>query len=367
MKVKYYNIDKEFQRSYKKFNKHFLDFKKTGNLLLGKHLNNFEKKLSNMIGSKHVLGVANGTDALELSIKSLNPPNNSEIITTSNTFVSTVNSIINVGCKPVFADIDTNYNIDPNKIENHINKKTFAIMPVHLNGLPACMNKIRKISKKYNLHIIEDAAQSILSTYHGKYIGNQKNLACFSMHPTKNLGVLGDGGFISTNDTALFKKLKLLRNHGLKDGKSIMVGRNSRLNEINSLVAYLRLDFLKQDTLIKQKIANFYNQNLTSNVITPRNDCCRDNTHAYHRYVVRVPNRDKLIKYLTKNNIEVKVHYPKNIHEYKIFTKYLKNNTNLTNTLNYSKEILSLPCNHFMSIKHAEFVVNKINRYYESS
>ena len=365
MKVNYYNIDKEFQRSYKKFNKYFLEFKKSGNLLLGKHLNNFEKKLSNLIGSKHVLGVANGTDALELSIKSLNPPYNAEIITTSNTFVSTVNSIINVGCKPVFVDIDINYNIDPSKIEKHINKNTFAIMPVHLNGLPACMNKIRKISKKYNLHIIEDAAQSILSTYHGKYIGNQKNLACFSMHPTKNLGVLGDGGFIATNDTSLFKKISLLRNHGLKDGKSLLVGRNSRLNEINSLIAYLRLDFLKKDTLIKQKIANFYNQNLKSNVITPQNNCCRQNTHTYHRYVIRVPDRDKLKKYLIKNNIEVKVHYSKNIHEYKIFRKYLKNNTNLNNTLRYSKEILSLPCNHFMSIKQAEFVVNKINRYYQ--
>jgi len=365
MKVNYYNIDKEFQRSYKKFNKYFLEFKKSGNLLLGKHLNNFEKKLSNLIGSKHVLGVANGTDALELSIKSLNPPYNAEIITTSNTFVSTVNSIINVGCKPVFVDIDTNYNIDPSKIEKHINKNTFAIMPVHLNGLPACMNKIRKISKKYNLHIIEDAAQSILSTYHGKYIGNQKNLACFSMHPTKNLGVLGDGGFIATNDTSLFKKISLLRNHGLKDGKSLLVGRNSRLNEINSLIAYLRLDFLKKDTLIKQKIANFYNQNLKSNVITPQNNCCRQNTHTYHRYVIRAPDRDKLKKYLIKNKIEVKVHYSKNIHEYKIFRKYLKNNTNLNNTLRYSKEILSLPCNHFMSIKQAEFVVNKINRYYQ--
>ena len=185
------------------------------------------------------------------------------------------------------------------------------------------------------------------------------------MHPTKNLGVLGDGGFIATNDTSLFKKISLLRNHGLKDGKSLLVGRNSRLNEINSLIAYLRLDFLKKDTLIKQKIANFYNQNLKSNVITPQNNCCRQNTHTYHRYVIRVPDRDKLKKYLIKNNIEVKVHYSKNIHEYKIFRKYLKNNTNLNNTLRYSKEILSLPCNHFMSIKQAEFVVNKINRYYQ--
>ena len=115
----------------------------------GPYVEKFEKIFAKEIGVDYCVSVANGTDALELSIKSLNPPNNSEIITTSNTFVSTVNSIINVGCKPVFADIDTNYNIDPNKIENHINKKTFAIMPVHLNGLPACMNKIRKISKKW--------------------------------------------------------------------------------------------------------------------------------------------------------------------------------------------------------------------------
>ncbi len=367
MEVKYYNINKEFLRSYKNFNKNFEEIKKTGNLLLGKNLINFEIKLSKILGSKHILGVANGTDALELSLKSLNPPMNSEIITTSNTFVSTVNSIINVGCKPVFVDIDSSYNIDPNEIEKHINKNTFAIIPVHLNGLPACMNKIRKISKKYNLHIVEDAAQSILSKYDGKYIGNQKNLACFSMHPTKNLGVLGDGGFISTNDTSLYNKLKIMRNHGLRNGNSIMVGRNSRLNEVNSIVASIRLEFLKKDTLIKQNIADYYTNNLTGEVVVPKNDCCRDNSHTYHRYVVRVPNRKKLVEYLKKNKIEVKIHYPKNIHQYKIFKKYLKKNTNLNNTLKFSNEILSLPCNHFMTMKEVEFVVKKINTFYGSS
>lgn len=367
MKIRYYSIDKEFQRSFKYFNKQLKDFKKSGNFLLGKHLNNFEKKLSNIIGSKHVLGVANGTDALELAIKSLNPPPGSEIITTSNTFVSTVNSIVNTGCRPVFVDIDKSYNIDPEKIIKSINKKTFAIIPVHLNGLPACMNKIINISKKFNLHIIEDAAQSILSTYNGKYIGNQSNLACFSMHPTKNLGVLGDGGFISTNNTKLFKKLKMLRNHGLENGDSVLIGRNSRLSEINALVASIRLSFLKKDTLLKQKIAKFYSQNLSSSVIVPNNSCCRSNSHTYHRYVIRAPKRNELVKYLYNKGIEVKVHYPKSIHQYKIFKKFLKRNTDLKNTINFSKEILSLPCNHFLTIKHAEYIVKKINSFYGSS
>jgi len=367
MQVKYYYIEKDFERSFAKFNRHFLSFKKNGNFLLGKHLKSFEKKISNMLGSKYVLGVANGTDALELAIKALNPPINSEIITTSNTFVSTVNSIINVGCKPVFVDIDDSYNIDPQEIIKHITKKTFAIIPVHLNGLPACMNKITEIAKKFKLQIIEDAAQSIFSMYNSKFIGNQSNLACFSMHPTKNLGVMGDGGFISTNNRSLYEKIKIMRNHGLKNGKSLLVGRNSRLNEINSLIASIRLDFLKKDTIIKKNIAKYYDQNLTSYVKTPNTDCCRMNSHTYHRYVIRAPHREKLIKHLKKNLIEVKVHYTKNIHEYQIFKKFLKSNTNLKNTMKFSRQILSLPCNHFMHIKQAKFVVRKINEFYGKS
>ena len=365
MIISYYNIDKEFKRSLPFLNKLLPKFKTTGNFILGNHLENFEKKLSKILGSKYVLGVANGSDALELSISSLEPPPGSEIITTSNTFVSTVNAIINSGCKPVFADIDKTYNIDPEKIEKHITKKTFAIIPVHLNGLPACMFKINKIAKKYKLKVIEDAAQSILSTYDGKYIGNQNNLACFSLHPTKNLGVIGDGGFISTNNKKLYEKLKILRNHGIKNGDNFLVGRNSRLSEINALVASIRLKFLKKDTLIKNKIAKFYSKNLSSKLTIPQMDCCKENTHTFHRYVIMAPLRDKLKNFLKKRNIETKVHYPKNIHQIKVFKKYLKKNTSLKNTEKFSKSIISLPCNHFMNIREVRYITSKINEFYK--
>ena len=365
MRVNYYNIDLEFKRSYKDFLNRSKKFKKSGNFLIGDFLSEFEIKLAKILNTKYVIGVANGTDALEIAIRVLNPPQGAEIITTSNTFVSTVNAIINMGCKPVFVDIDETYNIDPQKIEKAITSKTFAIMPVHLNGLPACLNKIKKISKKYKIHLIEDAAQSILSMYDNKYIGNQNNMACFSMHPTKNLGVIGDGGFIATNNVFYFKKIKLLRNHGLNNnGKTLEVGRNSRLSEINASIASLRLNFLKKDTKIKRNIANYYSKNLCEAVNTPKNSCCRNTQHTYHRYVIRVKKRKKLIDFLKKNKIEVKIHYPKNIHEYSIFSKYIKKNTDLKKTIEYSKNILSLPCNHFMSIKQAKYVVEKINQFY---
>ena len=366
MRVNYYNIDLEFNRSYEKFLDCTKKFKKSGNFLIGEFLADFEKKLAKILNTKYVIGVANGTDALEIAIRVLNPPKGAEIITTSNTFVSTVNAIINMGCIPVFVDIDETYNIDPKKIEKAITSKTFAIMPVHLNGLPACLNKIKKISKKYKLHLIEDAAQSILSVYNNKYIGNQNNMACFSMHPTKNLGVIGDGGFITTNNITYFKKINLLRNHGLDKGKSLEVGRNSRLSEINASIASLRLNFLKEDTKVKTNIANYYSKNICEEVKKPDNSCCRSMEHTYHRYVVRVKKRKKLIEYLKKNRIEVKIHYPKNIHQYSIFKKYIKKNTDLKKTTEYSKNILSLPCNHFMNMKQAKFVVEKINKFYGS-
>lgn len=365
MLVPYYNIHKEFERIEKTFISSIRKIGNSGNFILGKNTKSFEKKLQKFIGSKNIIAVANGTDALELSIAALNIPSGSEIISVSNTFISTINSILRSGCKPVLCDIDETYNINPLKIEKLITTKTKAIIAVHLNGMPCCMNKINLIAKKYKLKVIEDSAQSILSEYGQKKIGNSKNLSCFSLHPTKNLGGLMDGGFISTNDNKLSKKIRIMRNHGLKDrGIVKFVGQNSRLSEINANALLKKIKFIKNDIRYKIKLAKIYDRILDKNyVITPSYACCKDIIHTYHRYVIRVKHRKGLIKYLNKKKIETKIHYEKNIHQQESISKKIKVPFKLKFTEKVSRENLSLPINQFLKIDQIIFVAKSINEF----
>ena len=366
MKVNYYNIVKEFKRIEKKAIKTFKNIGSSGNYILGNCLKKFEKKISQILKCHYVIGVANGTDALEIALAAEGIPKGTEIITTSNTFISTVNAIINYGCTPVFVDIDETLNIDPSKITGAITKKTSAIIPVHLNGMPACLDKIDKIAKKFKLKVVEDSAQSILSKYNNRFIGNSNNLSCFSLHPTKNLGGIGDGGFITTNNKAKYQKILLLRNHGLaKRGVVKIPGRNSRLDEINAATLSLKLDYLVSDTKKKISISKLYDKHLTNKIGKPNYGCCKGITHTFHRYVIRVKKRKLLLSYLKKHKIDAKVHYEKNIHKQDNFKKYLKNNQKLVATDNFSNKVVSLPINQFLNNKQIQFVIDKINFFYE--
>jgi len=364
MKVNYYQIESEFRRSFINFTKLIKNYKSDANFILGKNVKFFERAIAKLLGCNYVIGVANGTDAIELSIKALGLNSGDEILTTSNTFIATANAIINAGCVPRFVDIDETMNMDPYEIEKNINKKTKAIIPVHLNGMPCCMKKINAIAKKYKLKVIEDAAQAICSKYAGKFIGNSQNLTCFSLHPTKNLGVLGDGGFITTNSNKIYKKLCLLRNHGLEKEEFKLVGRNSRLDDIDALIGFIRLRYIKKDTNRKLKIAKLYDKFLSGLVKTPYLGCCENIQHTYHRYVIRAKKRDILFNFLRKKGIDVKIHYKKNIHEQKYYKNYLTKKTRLRITTNISKEIISLPCNHFMKDAEVFKVIYSIKEFF---
>ena len=366
MKVPYYNINKEFNRIKKPFIEDLKKIGSSGNFILGRNLKLFEEKLKKIIGCKNVIGVANGTDALELAISALNIKKNTEIISVSNTFISTINAILRSGCKPVLCDIDNTFNIDPTKIERLINKKTSAIIAVHLNGMPCCMDEINSIARKHKIQVIEDSAQSILSEYNGKKIGNSKNICCFSLHPTKNFGGIMDGGFISTKDKVLANKIKIMRNHGLqKRGIVKYVGQNSRLSEINSNALIKKIGYLKKDTLHKIKLAKYYDNFLDKKkIITPDYGCCKKILHSYHRYVIRVKKRKSLMKYLKSNGIETKIHYEKNIHRQRSIFKKLKIPFKLDKTDKISQETLSLPINQFLSLNHVKYVTKKINEFY---
>ena len=369
MRVRFYKIGNEFSRVKRSYTKKINKIFTSGNFINGTSNRKFEKKISNLLKIKYVCGVGNGSDALEIGLLAIGVKKGDEVITPTNSWVSSLNAILNVGAKPVLVDVDKNYNIDCEEVKKAITKKTKAIMPVHLNGLPASMDEIKKIAKKNKLKIIEDSAQAILSKYKDKYVGTIGSVGCFSMHPTKNLGVAGDGGFIVTNKKLLFDKIKLISNHGLNHkGDLIMQGRNSRLDELQAEFILHKLQYLKEDTKKKQKIASIYSKKLKKYVIVPTISVKSKIIHTYHRYVIRLKNkneRNQLKKYLEKKNIETKIHYPKPIHGYKCFSKYAFKKR-LKNSENQSDTILSLPINHFMSNNEVNFIIQSIIRFFKN-
>ncbi len=340
---------------------------KKGDYTLGKEVDLCEKNFAKRTGAKFAISVGNGTDALLLSLKGLGIGQGDEVITVPYTFVATVGSIVTAGAKPVFVDVKDDYNIDENQIESAITKKTKAIMPVHWAGRPCEMDKILSIAKKYNLKVVQDSAHIIGAKYKKNYLVNYGDVCTYSMHPLKNLNVWGDGGFIVTNKKELAKKLYLIRNHGLKDRNNVEIfGYNSRLDTIQAAVANYKMKF-KLDNITKKRIENskLLDKLLAKNenvILVKREKYLKEVFHLYH---INVKKRDSLQKFLIKNDIDAKVHYPIPIHLQKAakFLKYKKGDFPVSEKL--AKTSLSLPVHEFINKKHVAHVVNTINKFYK--
>ena len=236
-KINHNYLSSQFS-DYKKILNKISKVVKRNDFTLGEEVNKFERNISKLIGAKHVLAVGSGTDAIMLSLKCLGVEKGDEVITTPFTFYATIGAIVTSGAKPVFVDVKDDYNIDPDLIEKKITKKTKAILPVHWGGKICDMKKISKIAKKYSIPIVEDACHAILAKKYGKFAGNFGSMGCFSLHPLKNLNAWGDGGFIIIKDSKDFRKLSLMRNHGLVSrNKTLMFAYNSRLDTIQAVVA----------------------------------------------------------------------------------------------------------------------------------
>ena len=340
---------------------------KKGDYTLGKEVDLCEKNFAKRTGAKFAISVGNGTDALLLSLKALGIGQGDEVITVPYTFVATVGSIVTAGAKPVFVDVKDDYNIDENQIVSAITKKTKAIMPVHWAGRPCEMDKILSIAKKYNLKVVQDSAHIIGAKYKNNYLVNYGDVCTYSMHPLKNLNVWGDGGFIVTNKKELAKKLYLIRNHGLKDRNNVEIfGYNSRLDTIQAAVANYKMKF-KLDNITKKRIENskLLDKLLAKNenvILVKREKYLKEVFHLYH---INVKKRDSLQKFLIKNDIDAKVHYPIPIHLQKAakFLKYKKGDFPVSEKL--AKTSLSLPVHEFINKKHVAHVVNTINKFYK--
>ncbi len=366
MKVNFTNLKSEFFELEKNFIYCLKKIGKNGDYILGKELKIFENKIKKFLNVKYVLGVGNWTEGMSMVCEALNLNSKDEIITVSNSFVATCGAISYAGCKPILIDVNENLNMDTKILEKKISKNTKAIMPVHLSGIPAEIDEIKKICKKYNLIFIEDAAHAFGGKYKDKYLGTHGDIGIFSLHPRKNFHVLGDGGIIVTKNKRLYKKLLLLRNHGLKNrNESVVWGTNSRLDNLQAAFGNIMIKKIKKWNKKFLKIANYYSKSLKHIVQVPKYNK-KISTPTFHQYIIRTNKRDGLKKFLSKKGIETAIHYPKPIHKQKAFTSSY-GNIKLKNTEKYARQILSLPIHAYLKQKEINYITKNIKIFFSKN
>lgn len=360
--IKFLDLKKINNRYREEIDSRIKNILDKGWYLQGEENENFTKNFANFCGTKFALGVANGLDALNLIIKAYGFGNGDEIIVPANTYIATILAISENGCIPILVEPDIKtYNINPDSIEEKITTKTKAIMVVHLYGQAVQMEKIWKIAKKYNLKIIEDSAQAHGAIYQKKRTGNLGDASGFSFYPGKNLGCIGDGGAVTTNDEELFNKIKAIANYG-SDRKyhHIYKGVNSRLDEIQAAVLDIKLKHLDSDNNKRRKISKYYRENIkNSKIILP--ETYDEKSHVWHIFAVRTHNRDEFQKYLTEKGIQTIIHYPTPPHKQGAYKEW--NNLSFPITEEIHNTILSLPISPVMTDSEIEKVVEVVNEY----
>ncbi len=366
MKVNFLDLKKinlEYEVPFKSALNNILN---EGWFIMGENLKQFENEYSIYCGTKSCIGVANGLDALTLifrGYKELGYLNDGdEVIVPSNTYIASILAISANNLKPVLVEpsLET-YTIDVALIEENITSKTKCILAVSLYGQTANFNEINKIAKKYSLKVIEDAAQSHGARHFDKVSGNLADASAHSFYPGKNLGALGDGGAITTNDHNLAQILIALRNYGsLKKYENIYLGVNSRLDELQAAFLRIKLKNLDNSNEKRRIIANLYLSKITNPLVTLPVQC-EDNVHVWHVFVIRIKSRDHFQKYLLENEIETVIHYPIPPHKQIAYSEL--SNLSLPITEKIHSEIISLPISPVMSLQQVEYVIDIINRY----
>ena len=292
MKVKFNNLYLQNKIFFKESKKIFYNAIVSSKFIGGKEIPGFERNFSKIVNSKYCVSVANGTDALIISLKCLGIGYGDEVITSAHTWVSTAGAIVAVGAKPVFVDTDKFFCIDADKVEKKISKKTKAIIPVHLYGQSCNMDKLISVAKKYNLKIIEDCAQAHLSKYKNKILGSIGDVGTFSFFPAKNLGSIGDAGAIVCNKKKIYESIKRYRNHGsIKKNEHKTFGINSRMDNIHALFLNKKLKFLKKFNYKRKNLSKLYQKKLHDNTDIELPVIRKDSEHTYHQYVIKVKKK----------------------------------------------------------------------------
>lgn len=336
------------------------------NFVLGESVEKLEKRFSQFVGTKYAVGVDSGCSALELGMRGLGIKTGDEVITPVNSFIASSSTISAIGAKPVWIDCDPQtYNLDATQIDKLITKKTKAIMPVHLYGQPADMESIKRLAKKNNLWIIEDACQAHGAKYKDKPVGSFGDFAAFSFYPGKNLGAFGDAGILTTNNKKLAETVSQMRNYGqTKKYHHHKTPHNKRIDNLQAAILLVKLRYLKKWNRLRYKHAQAYSSILANikSIKIPQQS--KNSTHVYHLYVIETQLRDKLQKYLRNKGIQTGIHYPIPIHLQKFYQSTGKNKDSFPIAESVAKSILSLPM--FPELKQSEivYICTSIKKFY---
>ncbi len=354
-----YKVNEQYRQEIDEAIRRTLD---SGWYLLSREIDSFEKNFATYCGTRHCIGVANGLDALNLIIRAYGWGKGDEIIVPANTYIASILAISQNNCTPVFVEpcIET-YNIDPDLIEEKITPHTKAIMVVHLYGQAVQMEKIWCLAQKHNLKIIEDSAQAHGARYQDKRAGNLGDASGFSFFPGKNLGCMGDGGAVTTNDDELARKIRAIRNYGSHvKYQNLYKGVNSRLDEIQAAILGVKLKYLDTDNEKRRKIARFYRENIRNPSIAmpPIFD---EHAHVWHVFAIRTEKRNRFEAYMRDHEIETNIHYPTPPHKQPCYGEYAHLNLPITEKIH--REIISLPISPVMTGNEIEKVARIVNGY----
>jgi len=370
MEINIVDLVKQYQGIKKEIDEAVLKTIRGGKYILGENVKALESELANYCGVKEAIGVNSGTDALWLSLMALDVGLDDEVIIPAFTIIVDASVVCHLKAKPVFVDIDpVNFNLDPNKLEEKITKRTKAIIVVHLFGQTAGMEPILERAKRYNIPVIEDACQAMGARYKNQKAGSLGDLGCFSFFPTKNLGAYGDGGLVTTDNQGLAEKIRLLRSHGSEKGNKyshIIIGHNSRLDEIQAAVLRVKLKWLNEWNEARRKNAQYYSKVLQGDneLITPKEG--RDCYHTYHQYTIRTQKRDQLQDYFHKHGITTAIYYPIPLHLQKAL-RYLKyQEGDFPESERAAQEVLSLPVYAELKQEKIDYVITKIKEFFKT-
>lgn len=365
--IKFLDLQKINLQHQEEIEAKLLQVFRSGWYLMGNELNLFEKNLSQYIGTKHAIGVANGLDALRLILRGYIEmglmKEGDEILVPSNTYIASILAISDNGLVPVLVEPDiANYNIDVSKIEEKITPKTKGILIVHLYGRVIFSEELQQLAQKYNVKIIEDNAQAIGAEWEGKKTGNLGDASGFSFYPGKNLGALGDAGAITTNDEELTKTIRALANYGSnKKYVNIYQGLNSRLDEIQAAVLDIKLKYIDEENDVRRKIARQYISGISnSNIILPENPE-NENEHVWHIFLIRTEKRDELQAYLTENGVQTLIHYPIPPHKQEAYKDWNSQSFPISEKIH--QEVLSLPISPVMENEEIAKVIELLNKF----
>ncbi|MFO7810081.1 MAG: DegT/DnrJ/EryC1/StrS family aminotransferase [Candidatus Delongbacteria bacterium] len=364
MNIQMVDMSRQYQEVKNKIEPKVIQILESGQYINGPEVKGFEEKAATYTGVRHAIGCANGTDALQIAMMSLGIGPGDEVITTPFTFIATAETIKIIGAVPVFVDIDPEtYNIDPEKIEAAITAKTKAVIPVHLYGQAADMDRINKIAKDRCIRVIEDNAQGLGAKYKGKMLGSLSDIATVSFYPAKNLGAAGDAGLMLTDNDKLAETARMTANHGQNERyKHSIIGINSRLDAIQAAILNIKMEKLDEWNEKRRYAADRYKNNLKDTVIIPFEH--PENHHIYHQYSIQVKRRDDLQKYLAEYNIPSAIHYPIPLHLQKAFEGLKLEKGSFPVSEKISEGIISLPMHPHLKNEEIDFVSDKIKDFY---